>query len=129
MVSLMFNASRVKSLNFSVNIEKDSQIEVEGSFDFNVIYQESLSKCSAILSYKLACKNNPQILTAYVSIEAQFSYNGNLTVEDKKAAHIQAYLMTFPIVQEKIKNMLVDAGLPPLYIEMAPLDIDSVKVQ
>lgn len=126
MVYLSLQRQRFHTIQMNVDLIENTEIEVESSFSFHVNYNEDRSACVAELKQALRDKSNPEQLNILVGISGQFECEGVVSDDAKREAHVMAYFMLFPYVQNMIARLTVDAGLPPLMIrpeKMEPKDI------
>lgn len=126
---LQLITQRSVKLELTINIENEQTLEIENRFDFNVLYSDDNKKCKAVLNCEIRCKDNPDILHISAKNEGVFNCEGIEDEDDKKQAHVLAYTLLFPYVQNTISQLSVSAGLPPIMIEMAKIDPDTVKVK
>ena len=111
-----------------VDLKADTEIELESTFSFNVNYNDDNSGCIAEISQIVRQKSNPDEFNIVVEGKGQFICEGILSDETKKEAHVMAYTLLFPYIQNMIARLVVDAGLPPLMLEMAKMSPDDIEI-
>ena len=129
MVYLSLQQQFFREIHMSINVGDKQQINADSTFTFNVNYNEDCSLCTAILIQELKEKSNEAIFIVMVEGIGNFKCEGIADDEDKKIAHIQAYTLLFPYIQNMISRLVVNAGLPPLMIESAKMTLENVEVE
>ena len=129
MVFIKLKQQAYKEIAMKIDLKENEELELESKFSFNVNYNEDNSMCAACLRQEITQKDNTEKFNILVESLGSFECDGIKTDEDKKAAHIQAYTLLFPYVQNMIAQLTVAAGLPPLMVEMEQLKTDKVIVQ
>lgn len=128
MVYLSLQHQNFTSIQMKVDLKADTEVELESSFSFNVNYNDDNTGCIAELIQKVSQKSNPDEFNIVVDCRGQFVCEGIISNEAKKEAHIAAYSLLFPYVQNMIARLVMEAGLPPLMLGMAKIDTDDVAV-
>ncbi len=128
MVYLSLQRHNFRSIQMEVDLKTDNEIELESTFSFNVNYNDDDSGCIAELKQTVQQKSNPAEFNIVVDCRGQFVCEGIVSDETKKEAHVMAYALLFPYVQNMIARLVVDAGLPPLMLGMAKMDIDDISI-
>lgn len=126
MVYLTLQRQRFKTIQMNVDLKENAEIEIESTFSFHINYNEDNSACTAELKQMLRHKSDPEQLSILVETNGQFECEGIVSDDTKKEAHVMAYNLLFPYVQNLIARLTVDAGLPPLMIrssKMEPKDV------
>ena len=129
MVYMFLDRQVFKKISMDMNVHEKGKMDIESSFSFGIHLSEDHSSCIAKLYQDAKLKNDPSSFNISVEVVGEFSCEGISTEEDEKEAHIQAYLMLFPYVQNMIAKLTVDAGLPPLMIQMSKLNPDNIKIE
>jgi len=129
MVYLSLKGQAFKKITMDIDPMERSELELENTTDFDIKYSDDRSSCLARLKQEVRAKDDPSRFTVVVELLADFSCEGIETAEDKKTAHIQAYTLIFPYVQNMISQMVVSAGLPPLMIEMLNMKPEEINVK
>ena len=112
----------------NVDIKENSEIELESTFSFGISYNDDNTACIAELKQVLQHKNNPEKLSISVEERGHFLCEGVNSDETKREAHVMAYTQLFPYIQSLISRLTVDAGLPPLMINMEKLNPADIEV-
>ncbi len=128
MVYLTLQHQSFKNIQMNVDIKEDSEIELESTFSFGISYNEDNTACIAKLQQVLRHKNDPEELSILVEERGHFLCEGITSDEAKKEAHVMAYTQLFPYIQSIIARLTVDAGLPPLMINMERLNPEDVEI-
>ena len=113
----------------SMKIHEEIQMEIESNFNLNLRFYNDNSSCLAKLRQEVRLKNDPSAFNVMAEIVGEFSCEGITTECEQKEAHIQAYMQLFPYVQNMISQLTVNAGLPPLMIQMSKLSLDDVNIE
>jgi len=128
MVYLTLQHQSFKNIQMKVDIKEDSEIELESTFSFGINYNDDNTVCIAEFKQVLQHKKNPDELSISVEEIGHFLCEGINSDEAKKEAHIMAYTQLFPYIQSLICRLTIDAGLPPLMINMEKLNSADVEV-
>ena len=128
MVYLTLQHQSFKSIQMNVDIKENSEIELESTFSFGISYNDDNTACIAELKQVLQHKNNPEKLSISVEERGHFLCEGVNSDETKREAHVMAYTQLFPYIQSMISRLTVDAGLPPLMINMEKLNPADIEV-
>lgn len=128
MVYLSLQRQNFTGVQMKVDLKADTEIELESTFSFNVNYNDDNSGCIAELSQKVRQKSNPDEFNIVVDCRGQFVCEGIVSDETKKEAHVMAYTLLFPYVQNMIARLVMEAGLPPLMLGMAKMDTKDVAI-
>lgn len=128
MVYLTLQHQSFKSIQMNVDIKENSEIELESTFSFGISYNDDNTACIAELKQVLQHKNNPEELSISVEERGHFLCEGVNSDETKREAHVMAYTQLFPYIQSLISRLTVDAGLPPLMINMEKLNPADIEV-
>lgn len=128
MVYLTLQHQSFKNIQMKVDLKENTEIEIESTFSFNVGYNDDNSVCVAELKQVLQHKADPEQLSIVVEGKGQFVCEGIVSDEAKKEAHVMAYTLLFPYIQHLIARLTVDAGLPPLMINLTKMDPESVNI-
>lgn len=128
MVYLTLQHQSFKSIQMNVDIKENSEIELESTFSFGISYNDDNTACIAELKQVLQHKNNPEELSISVEERGRFLCEGVNSDETKREAHVMAYTQLFPYIQSLISRLTVDAGLPPLMINMEKLNPADIEV-
>ena len=128
MVYLSLQRQSFKNIQLRVDLKKNTEIEIESTFAFNVNYNEDNTVCIAELKQLLNHKADPEQFSISVEGIGQFACEGIVSDETKKQAHVMAYTLLFPYVQNIVARLTVDAGLPPLMINLAKMDPKDIEL-
>lgn len=128
MVYLTLQRQNFNNIQLKIDLKENSEIEIESTFSFNVNYNEDNSACIAELKQMLRHKADPEQLSILAEVRGQFACEGIVSDETKKEAHVMAYTLLFPYVQNIVARLTVDAGLPPLMISLAKMNPNNVKL-
>ncbi len=128
MVYLTLQHQNFRNIQMNIDIQENSEIEIESTFSFNISYNEDNTACIAEIKQELQHKSKPEELSIVITGKAHFACEGISTDADKKEAHVKAYTLLFPYVQGIIARLTVEAGLPPLMIGMAKLSAENVEL-
>ena len=126
MVYLSLQQQRFRSIQMNVDLVENAEVEIVSSFSFHVNYSEDRSTCIAELKQELREKTDPKRMSILVEVSGQFECEGIVSDDAKREAHVMAYSMLFPYVQNMVARLTQDAGFPPLMIRaerMNPKDI------
>ncbi len=128
MVSLKLKHKAYNKIHLEAAIRPEKEIKVEGLFSFNVDYNDDHTNCVATLKQEL--RSDPvDELTIAVECLGTFECSGIESDDDKKQAHVLAYHYLFPYVQSLISGLTVNAGLPPVLIEIADMKPENVVIK
>lgn len=128
MVYLSLQRKSFTSIQMKVDLKVNTEIELECSFSFNVNYNDDNTSCIAELKQIVRQKSNPDEFNITVECRGQFACEGIVSDEAKKEAHVMAYTLLFPYVQNQIAHLVMDAGLPPLMLSMSKMDIGDIEI-
>lgn len=128
MVYLSLQHHSFTNIHMNVELKPDTEIELEVGYSFNLNYNDDNSGCIAVLKQSVKEKNNPGEFDIVVDCKGQFVCEGIVSDETKKEAHVKAYALLFPYVQSMVAHLAVEAGLPPLMLGMAKIDVDDIKL-
>lgn len=115
-----------KEIHMEVDIRENKELELESKFSFNVNYNEDNSSCIARLRQEVKSKRDAKEFSILVEGLGHFICEGIETDDDKKSAHVQAYMLLFPYVQNMVAQLARNAGLPPFMVDMANLRTEDV---
>lgn len=128
MVYLTLQHQNFTNIQMKVDLKSDAEIELESNFLFNVNYNDDNSGCIAELKQTVRHKSNPDDFNIAVACKGHFACEGIASDEEKKEAHIIAYTLLFPYVQNLIAHLVMEAGLPPLMLRMAMMKAEEVHI-
>lgn len=128
MVYLSLQRKNFTAIQMKVDLKSDTEIELESTFSFNVNYNDNNSGCIAELKQKVLQKSNTDQFNIIVDCRGQFVCEGIVSDETKKEAHVMAYTLLFPYVQNMIASLVMEAGLPPLMLDMAKMDPNNITI-
>ena len=128
MVYLSLQRQNFRSIQMDVDLNADTEIELESTFSFNVNYNDDNTGCIAELKQIVRQQSKPEEFSITVACRGQFICEGIVSDETKKEAHVMAYTLLFPYVQNMIARLVVDAGLPPLMLGMAKMGVDDIAI-
>lgn len=128
MVYLSLQHQNFTGIQLKVDLKADTEIELESAFSFNVNYNNDDSGCIAELTQKVHQKSNPDEFNIVVTCRGQFICDGIVSDDTKKEAHVMAYTLLFPYVQNMIARLVMEAGLPPLMLGMAKMDVNDIAI-
>lgn len=127
MLYLTLQSQAFKNIHMLVNFPNDIEVKLKGIQDFKVQYGDNNSECVAKLMYGLEY-TDPTQFELSVECHGRFICEGIVDEDSKKAAHIKAYELLFPYVQNKIAQLTVDAGMPPIFIKMEKMEASQVQI-
>ena len=110
-----------------VNFTGNTKVNLKSRYDFDVKYIDNNSECIARLKYALEY-NDPEQFELYVECYGRFQCEGIVDDQSKKEAHVTAYKLLFPYVQNKVSQLTVDAGMSPIMLRMEKMDIEQVHI-
>lgn len=128
MVDLTLTNQVFKNINLTIDIKENSNVELNNTFSFNVNYNQENTTCVAVLKQQLTHKEGAEKFSILVEGIGQFVCEGIVSEETKKEAHVLAYNMLFPYVQNKIRDLAIDAGMPPLIIPITKMSVSDVQI-
>ena len=128
MVYLSLQHQNFKKIQMEVELSADAEVELESTFSFNVNYNNDDTGCIAELKQVVRQKTNPDEFNIAVTCRGQFICEGIVCDNTKKEAHVMAYTLLFPYVQNMIARLVVEAGLPPLMLSMAKMDPEDIQL-
>lgn len=128
MVFLNLQQQSVKEIDMRVDVQRDSEFSVDNTFSFHVSYGDDNASCVSQLRQEIELQDNPSAFRIKVEFIGTYSCEGIETEDDKKEAHVQAYMLLFPYVQRMIAQLTMEAGLPPLTLAMAKLTPEDVQL-
>lgn len=129
MVFLNLKQQVFKELNMVMTVEKNTEMQIDSRFSFNVQYADKNEFCVATLRQELVYRDDPNKFHIIVESIGNFACEGISSENDKKQAHIQAYTLLFPYVQNMVGQLAISAGLPRLMIEMVKMKAEDVNIQ
>ena len=129
MVKLHLQRQTFPEVHVSVNIPDQREIQLKSDFGFRVNYAKENKSCLAILRQELNSKDPAAKCQVIVEVRGLFQVEGIVSDEDKKEAHVQAYKMLFPYVQNEISRLMTDAGLPPLMVQPVDMKVENVQME
>lgn len=117
-----------KKIHMEVDIKENKDLELESRFSFQINYNEDNSTCIAHLHQEVRNRGTSNEFSVLVEGLGYFLCEGIETDDDKRNAHVQAYMLLFPYVQNMIAQLSKDAGLPPFMIDMAKMKPEDVEL-
>ncbi len=118
-----------KRINSFFDINQDMELQVENRFSLDVDYSDDNQHCSASFINETLSPENPDVFNITLDVLGLFRCENIQTDEDKRQAHVKIYSYLFPYVQLMVSDLTSKAALPPLMIEMAEIDPNSVNIK
>ena len=127
-MQLQLISQRAITIQMNNKINDNQAYELETSFNFNVAYSDDNKQCRAVLRTDVRCKDDPEMLSINVEYEGIYQCDQINNDDDRKEAHVLAYILLFPYVQYMISNIAVSAGFPSIMIERSQIDSSNVEL-
>ena len=127
-MALQLKRQGFKEISMKANIRENGKMEIGSKFNFSINFASAGKICTATLRQTVEKKNEPEVFCITVEAVGVFSCDECTAPEDKRRTHVEAYRWLFPYVQRKVAQLFVDAGLPPLFIEMMPMREEDVLI-
>lgn len=89
-------------------------VDLQQKLSFKIRFNDAHNAAEAIFNQVYESKADPEAFHVTVEIFGQFECGEKQ--ENDIELHIQAYYMLFPYVQTVIRNLSIEANLPPLVI-------------
>ncbi len=127
-MALQLKKQLFKEVSMKANIRENGKIEIGSKFNFSINFAAGGKVCTATLRQTVEKKNDPEVFCVTIEAVGVFECDVCTAPEDKRRTHVEAYRWLFPYVQRKVAQLFVDAGLPPLLVEMAPMREEDVLI-
>ena len=127
-MALQLKRQIFKEVSMKANIRENGKLEIGSKFNFSINFASNGNVCTATLRQTVEKKNDPDVFCVTVEAVGVFSCDDCSSPEGKRRTHVEAYRWLFPYVQRKVAQLFVDAGMPPIYVEMAPMREEDVII-
>ena len=118
-----------KKINSFLEVQQDTEININNSFSLEVNYAEKENICVATLKNKTYAQEDPENFKISLELQGLFQCGMISSDSEKQKAHIQIYQYLFPYAQMMIADLSVKAGLPMLMVEMPEMKEATVNVK
>lgn len=116
----------VRNVEFVNNVEGSMQLELKNRHNYNVDYNEDVTKCRSRLVVDIRNEPNDSLLRVRVEIWGYFQI-GDL--KDKAKIHCETYNQIFPHARAYIASLTAMAGIAPLMAIPMELNPENVSLQ
>ncbi len=127
-MALQLKRQVFREVSMKADIRENGKIEIGSKFNFSINFAAGNKSCTATLRQTVEKKDDPAVFCVNVEAVGVFFCDECATPEDKRRTHVEAYRWLFPYVQRRIAQLFVDAGLPPLLVEMAQMREEDVLI-
>lgn len=116
----------VRNVEFINNVEGSMKLELKNRHNYNVDYNEDVTKCRSRLIVDIRNEPNDSLLRVRVEIWGYFQI-GDL--KDKAKIHCETYDQIFPQARAYIASLTAMAGIAPLMAIPMELNPENVSLQ
>lgn len=119
-----------KTINSNIDFKENATIEIETQFSLSVEYFGETEKCIATLINETRFNEHPEIFDISLTVIGHFfcpDMPEKLSDDDARTVHTTIYDALFPYAQSMIADLTTKAGLPPLMIKKADLNLNSIE--
>lgn len=118
----------IPDVEFHAHPKKDGTLSLKNDYSFQVDYSGDNIRCKATLRQTSVSRDTPEDFSITIEMIGFFECDDLSTDEDKRQAHVMAYNLLFPHLQAFIRELTVQAGLPPLMISPSPPEAENIKL-
>lgn len=122
--------TEIDELSFEKNLNSSKQIELGAKTDYKVLYANDGTTCLVLYGVELASNENPKELKIRYRAKSLFKINNiELSEENKKIIHIEAFNRVFPMHNATVRSFAATVGLPDISIPDGDISDREIKFE